>query len=346
MKQLLTFILLIVSIYSSFGFNNGITPLPDTLYLSIDNYARKCPESIKNDLTALVEYLQKGAKTDIEKARVIYVWITDNINYDQEAFNTGKNGDYSAEGVLESKNAICEGFSNLFYTLGIELDLEIEKVHGYAKGYSYIDGMKFQKTNHAWNIIKIDGKWKLFDATWGQGYGTKVNNKLVCKKEFDSYWFDVDPYEAIFNHLPEDLEFEFVKPSIKLSTFEKLPNINKEYFKLGFNGKETYNAILSNITLEFPKCYNSGIQVKAINAPKNNDLMLNANYQFEFYIPMGIDVAIIDSQNNWTYFNKNDGVFKVKYTPKFVGEIKISIRYENEKIRYYPIMTYDVKKKK
>ena len=33
------------------------------------------------------------------------------------------------------------------------MGLKVFKVSGYAKGYSYKQGQKFVKTNHAWNIV-------------------------------------------------------------------------------------------------------------------------------------------------------------------------------------------------
>ncbi|MBK8192659.1 MAG: hypothetical protein IPK76_05510 [Lewinellaceae bacterium] len=89
------------------------------------------------------------------------MWLAENIEYDDESYNSGSDGDNSAEGVLSNKKAVCEGFSNLFLALGERMGLEIEKVVGYAKGYGYSPGMKFKETDHAWNIIKINENWRI-----------------------------------------------------------------------------------------------------------------------------------------------------------------------------------------
>ena len=50
-----------------------------------------------------------------------------------------------------------------------QLNLEIETVTGYSKGYGYSPSKRFKDVDHAWNLIKIDGAWRMFDATWGEG---------------------------------------------------------------------------------------------------------------------------------------------------------------------------------
>ena len=112
-------------------------PLPIDSFISIDLHARNCPISEEASIELLANYLQRKAITDLEKARSIYIWLTKNVSYDDIGFNSGIYGDLSAEGVLKSRKAVCEGFSNLFLALGKQMKLEIQKVSGYAKGYGY-----------------------------------------------------------------------------------------------------------------------------------------------------------------------------------------------------------------
>ena len=65
-------------------------------YAQLDKYARETPDKYAHDNVVLAKYLQKPAKNDVEKARLIYTWIATHIQYDDEAFNTGKEKDESA----------------------------------------------------------------------------------------------------------------------------------------------------------------------------------------------------------------------------------------------------------
>ena len=232
-----------------------LQPLPVNPFAKIDGHARNVPASAEQDLQSLAAYLIEPTQTDLEKARSIFVWLTDNISYDDRAYNDGVYGDLSSEGVLHSRKAVCEGFSNLYLKLGKEMGLEIKKVVGYSKGYGFQQGRKISKTDHAWNVIKIGDYWKIFDATWGQGNGQNVNGKLKTVKKFDDYWFNVDAYEAIFSHLPENLNLAYVSPQIDLKIYNSFPTIDEEYFEIGFNGRQTYKNVYANHQLAFPDLY-------------------------------------------------------------------------------------------
>ena len=222
------------------------------------------------------------------------------------------------------------------------MGLEIQKVSGYSKGYGYQEGTHFTKTDHSWNIIKINNEWKIFDSTWGRGNGKTVDGKLKSFKKFNDYWFNVSPYEAIFTHFPKDRALSFVMPPIDLKQYEKMLKINAGYFKLGFNGKETFNKVLQNPKYKTPKIYSYSTYVKMIKAPKNKVLKIDKSYYFEFYIPRGYKVATIDVKNKWTYFKQKNGFFKLDFTPSEKRNLKISVQHENSKKSFETILLYAV----
>ena len=113
----------------------------------------------------------------------------------------------------------------------------MKTISGYAKGYGDKKGDSFENksSDHAWNIVKINGVWRVFDVTWGDGYGiTDKNGKLVSIDQFTDDWFNVSPYETIFSHYPEDEEFLLIKDKLTLKQFESLPEIEVSAFKTGF----------------------------------------------------------------------------------------------------------------
>lgn len=319
-----------------------LQPVPPNPFSKIDKHARNCPESWEGSIDSIAIYLQEGARSDLEKARAIYIWLTDNIKYDDAGYNSGDYSDTGARAVLSTRKSVCDGFSNLFLALGEEMGLDIKKVTGYAKGYGYTPGMKFKDTDHAWNIIKIDNNWRIFDATWGQGFGENINGKLVSKNEFDEYWFNVDPYEAIFSHLPGNNEPAYVAPAPSLKMFEAIPDINETYFQLGFNGKETYNKVYSTRKFVFPGCYKVQTPIKMHLAPDQKALNINMPYSFEFYMPRGLSMALIDAENNWTYFDKRKGVFKLDYIPTTQGDLQVCVQYDKGGESYHTILEYSV----
>ena len=318
-------------------------PILENPYSKIDQHTLNCPLSKEGSIESLATYLGEIAKSDIEKARAIYVWLCHNISYDSSAYNSHQYGDTSADGVLKSRKSVCSGFSNLYLALGLKMGLEIEKVIGYAKGYSYKNGTRFKDTNHAWNIINIDGDWKVFDATWGEGYGTNVAGKLVCTKEFDNYWFNLDPIEAIFSHLPEDKTHAHVIPLIDLPTYEALPKINKGYFEIGFDAKTVYSEAYKNNSLKLPELYSSDTHVEVLKVPLDRVIKINHTYKLEIFVPHATELSIIDSNKTWTKFEQERGVFNIQYSPTAKGKLKISAKIEGRGSSFHTILVYTVK---
>lgn len=320
----------------------ALQPAPRNPFAKIDKMAENVPSEAAATISTLAEYLQKNTTTDIEKARAIYTWLAKHIDYDDDGFNTDNIGDMSAPVVLETRKAVCEGFSNLYVALGHEMGLEIKKVIGYAKGYGYSPGKKFKKTDHAWNIIKIDGTWRVFDATWGEGYGETVNGKLKSKKAFNDFWFNTDPYEAIFSHLPENHADAFIQPAISLGVYEKLPPIEWPFFEMGFDAKTIFKNLMTNPDKTFPEAYASKTYVQVKNAPAYRDIKINTPCQFEFFIPRAYSVSVIDNDNNWTYMENKKGVFRLNYTPDKTGDLYIAVKSENGGEFYNHILKYNV----
>ena len=120
----------------------------------------------------------KEAKSVTEKAWLIYVWITHNIEYDVICL---QNKDYrfcKPQSVLERGLAVCSGYADLYTTLCAQLGVECIKISGYAKGLGYKVGQKMTKEDHAWNAIALgsDGKLRFIESTWGAGH-LDENNK-------------------------------------------------------------------------------------------------------------------------------------------------------------------------
>ena len=208
----------------------------------IDQHALNAPAWAEESVEALAAYLVEPARNDLEKARAIYRWITENIDYDAEGIATGSYGDMSPEGVLRSHVAVCEGYGGLFESLAVAAGLEAVKISGYAKGYRYDLGSVFEgPTNHAWNAVKINGTWYLLDSTWGAGYMDE-NDRFV--PEFEDYHFLTPPDEFIYRHFPDDPRWQLLESPISKSEFELLVYLRPAFFKYGLELKSNVECII------------------------------------------------------------------------------------------------------
>lgn len=312
---------------------------PDEFY-ALDEYARKTPKRYEANVSTLAQYLLKPAKTDIEKARVLFTWVASHVKYDDKAFNSGEYPDYSAEDVLQNKKAVCDGYGNILKALCDAAGLESEKVIGYAKGYGYKVGDTFKETDHAWNVIKVDNEWRLFDATWASMDATTKNGKLVSTTEFNPYWFNVTPEAFIFTHLPEQSKWQLMADSLTLAQYEKLSYLDETFFKLGFNSADVYNDAVSGKVKEFIETFPIDLPVTASQLPYSENLGRGIEITFRVQSDYAEEIVLIDDKT-WHYFKKENNTFTLSHKP--LGKLlKIGVRINWFDKNFYSIVRYKV----
>lgn len=293
------------------GGKGNIAPNPWKL---IDAHAIKASASSPKNIVSLADFLVKPCKTEMDKARVIFRWMTKNISYDDVGFNENDMRHYSAEETLERKKGVCEDFSNLFVAIAEPMGLEAVKISGYAKGYGYKEGSVFQKSNHAWNAFKANGKWHLIDVTWGEGYGTNVNGKLKSSKRFKPFWFDVDPNAFIFRHLPEDPKWQLVERPINKSTYEKMASADDGVFDFGFDNASLFQACRTGEIKKLPVIYSNEMAVKAIRASMHGTLFDGETYDFVFDCPKCKSMYFMNNDAR-TILKKDGSQFSTQIVP-------------------------------
>lgn len=102
--------------------------------------------------------------SDYEKLTAVYDWICDNVVYDYDHLHDPNClTQYTAYGALIDGTSVCQGFSLLLYRLALELGIDCRLITGI--------GITPEETGaHAWNILKLDGKYYNADATWDINY--------------------------------------------------------------------------------------------------------------------------------------------------------------------------------
>ncbi|MBI4297969.1 MAG: hypothetical protein HY676_05500 [Chloroflexi bacterium] len=224
-------------------------PFDPTRLAEIDAHALSAPSIAESSVKSLAAYLVSPTLNDFEKSRTIFRWITENISYDAIAFFTKNLGDQSAETTLRKRTAVCGGYSALFQALGRAAGLEVVTVEGWAKGYGYDLSELNGETNHAWNAVRIDGRWYLVDSTWGAGALTEAGN---FKPEFKPYYWLTPPAQFIVNHLPEDSQWQLLPTLISKAEYAAMPSVWPEFFEYGLElppDTEAIARVVSQATL-------------------------------------------------------------------------------------------------
>lgn len=233
---------------------------------ALEKHALAAKPSDERDFKTLADYLVSKARGDREKAWCIYRWVTDRVSYDVEALLSKdlKLENNTAEAVLKNRKCVCEGYSRIFKKLCEEAGIEAVQVTGHARdGNKDKDGVALHNT-HAWNAIKLDGKWELIDPTFGAG---SINNKAF-QKNFETMFFLVPPEQLRFSHYPEDSKWQLIDKTITKEAFDKLPLVRATFFRMGISPVAINKTIHAKGFDGFPEVFDvQGMKLKVIEAP-------------------------------------------------------------------------------
>jgi hypothetical protein len=118
----------------------------------------------------LVNAIIKGKESDKEKFDAIYNWVVQNIDYDYKTlFLFGGSFPMTVKKILKTKKTLCINYAFLMDTLCSIAEIKNTTILGYAKDelFDVHDSIYFD--NHAWNAVKLDGIWYLYDITFSSG---------------------------------------------------------------------------------------------------------------------------------------------------------------------------------
>lgn len=114
-------------------------------------------------VTELLASLKLDGKTDYEKVKAIYDWMSANIEYDFDglARYLVKPIASTAYAALFNHTAVCQGYSVLFYRLCLEEGIDARVIQDVTGGGA----------PHVWNIVQMDnGRYYYIDTTLGAGF--------------------------------------------------------------------------------------------------------------------------------------------------------------------------------
>lgn len=216
------FIFLFISFSTTYLIGQSSIDPKNFDYSKADSIALNFPKGKYKSSAEIVRPLIAELHTEHERLRVLYRWVTDNITY-----SYGNRSSDPAK-VLKKGKAVCIGYATLLNEILTSAGLTSKIISGYSKTRADDIGKKFDKPDHAWNAVKLNGTWYLIDATWAAGsYDTK-KRKFV--KEHKELYFLTPPDIFIKKHLPIEKEWQLLSNAIKKNEFSKEPLYYSSWF--------------------------------------------------------------------------------------------------------------------
>lgn len=206
---------------------------PQAYWHAPDNRALSVPQNIPEiqNLSGMAKYLAQPFTSQREKARAIFRWICDNIEYDcvNLRYGTYALSDIEAEGAFSTRKAVCCGFAALFQAMCKVVGIECESIRGKARSTTLVE-LNSQVPNHVWNAFMADGSWCLADCTWAAG---TVNPDFSFARQFNAVFWMPDPAFFIHSHFPENEGWQLLSQPVTQSEFLSLPPVTTHILASG-----------------------------------------------------------------------------------------------------------------
>ena len=239
-------------------------------------------QPIPKEVKALALDITRDCKTDAERAKAIYDWITGHITYDWKVWAdivAGANTYTQPQdplSVIQRGTGVCAGYAWLFDALTTSVGIDASFVIGDVRGYrGTTDDSLISPYLHAWNCVQIDGQTYLLDSTWGARQDGESATDYLARR---NYYFQTPPNQIIFDHFPENPSLQLLANPIGTDAFQSLPNLKPTFFTDGLRLGNAFNDAISTsagtptgVTLAVP----DGILLAATLSINGQDISAN-----------------------------------------------------------------------
>lgn len=202
------------------------------LNLSMSYYTTLSQE---RQVTAEVKRIANGLKlqenTDAGRVKAVYDYVCSHVSYDNAS---GTDMAHTAYNALFKGQAVCQGYASLTYRLLREMGLSTRVIAGTSHSQP-----------HAWNIVKLDGRWYNLDSTWDSTHSPsgdyqKYQYFLKSAGDFPDHARDKEFTSAEFNarYPMSPVNYGKWQPFISQVTGVKASGVTASYVKLTWNRQE------------------------------------------------------------------------------------------------------------
>ena len=171
-------------------------------FSAIDTHLASIPTQNYSNIEQLHNQIVKPHFNEEQKVYSIAKFITNTITYGERArkpLNT-----------INSRVGVCQDYAELFIALCELSNIENNYVTG--DGKTSAQDIGFYSSNHAWNVVKVNGHYQIYDLTWAAGtYDDRTNS---FNKNFNAQYFNANPKDFISNHFPDNSKWQLLDLSL------------------------------------------------------------------------------------------------------------------------------------
>lgn len=255
--------------------------------------------STRKDLEAAHRYLHANGQNDEEKVWMFYGYLGTYFKYDKERMSDLKAPFYNPELTAKKSKGVCRDFARVFEYLCVKSTIPCFSISGKTKMsvFEFI-GRKFQrvstKTNHQWNIVRVEGSWILMDPTWTH-IESKTKTAIPDPKNKTSQTFSlISVSRRYYNPTPEFMAKTHAPIHPAFSLFSSVPTfktIRKDQKKQKtYLDNYNYSQILDSIWNQKNTLFSRAFVDESFHYSKVPTLYHLFNYE--------MDIALVKPDSN------------------------------------------------
>ncbi len=173
-------------------------------YVSADGDMQTIRETL-NEIRLLSNEVCAGVNADYDKLFAISRWVSENIYYDYDAFNTSVTQEtISLRHTLDTKRTVCMGYANLCAALCAAQGIDCRVVHGQALPVGSFSDEEYYAEQHEWNIAVLSDRTVWLDTLWDTTNAYRDGEYINGTQEYR--YFDISDEDIAKNHRAERIE--------------------------------------------------------------------------------------------------------------------------------------------
>lgn len=195
----------------------------------VDNKARYIPAAEAISTTSIANYILSNYKTEGERLRAIYAWVTANIEYSTDSMyriNWGGDPEARITVALRRRKGVCENFAAIFNDIALRAGLRSQVVSGYVKQSGSVN-----RSGHSWCVVYFDNEWLFCDPTWDINFRERTNYFLIKPGQFVESHMPFDPLWQMLPYTLSNQEFVYGSGSSKKIYFNYEDSV-KDFMQL------------------------------------------------------------------------------------------------------------------
>jgi len=273
-------------------------------YTHTDQQALLIPVAKTYSTDSIAAYIISNFKTNNERLRAIYIWVTANIRYDPDSMyviNSDRDTSARITAALRRRKGVCENYAAIFNDIVVKTGIPSYIVSGYTKQGGSID-----RSGHTWCAVYLNDEWYFCDPTWDEGIRGLPR------------WFLVPPSVFIESHMPFDPIWQLLDNPRSHKEFYA----GRSFFKKKntiYNSRDSISAYLRSGSQEQLQAAAARIQ----DAGLENQLLVNRLRYVKMLININreekdmnlYNAAVKDLNNANTIFNNYIAYRNMRFLP-------------------------------